>query len=224
MAISCCLIAKRVSSLPSPENAPAYSEFEAERLLSSLERHLKHASLLILADGQEESDLDLFTRAILTAKAAGVPVLADLCGTALHAAVADGAWMIRVNVQTLQKQTERSLQHDYAILQEARAMLSQGVENVVVTLGEEGAILVNASGAWRIKAPVVSHFNPTGSGETLSGALAVEWERNHDVVGAVRYGCAAASVNVTHDEPGYATPGELNILLPKTTVTPVIVL
>ena len=183
-----------------------------------------HPSLLIIADGQEEasSDPDLFGRAIDAAKAANVPVLADLCGSALHTAVEKGAWLIRVNLKTLQKQTERSLQHDYAILQEARGMLAQGVGNVVVTLAEEGALLVNNDGAWRVKAPVVSYFNPTGSGETLAGAMAVEWERNGgDLLAALRYGCAAASVNVTHDEPGYATPGEIAVLLPRTTATPV---
>ena len=103
-------------------------------------------------------------------------------------------------------------------------MVARGVGNVVVTLGPEGALLVNAEGAWRVKAPVVSHFNPTGSGETLSGALAVYWEKTGDLLGAVRYGCAAASVNVTHDEPGYATPAEVNVLLPKTTTHPVVTL
>ena len=82
---------------------------------------------------------------------------------------------------------------------------------------------MNGAGAWRVQAPIVSHFNATGSGETLSGALAVQWERTHDIVEAVRYGCAAASVNVTHDEPGYATPGEVNVLLPKTTAVPVVI-
>jgi 1-phosphofructokinase family hexose kinase len=206
-----------------PESAPTFTGEEADRLIGSLERHLPHASLLILVDGQDESDPDFFSRALGAARAANVPVIADLCGAALHTAVAEGAFLIRVNLKTLQKQTERSLQHDYAILQEARAMLAQGVGHVVVTLAEEGALLVNADGAWRIKAPIVSYFNPTGSGETLAGALAVHWERTQDMVEAVRYGCAAASVNVTHDEPGYATPGEVAILFPRTTAVPVTV-
>lgn len=206
-----------------PEDPPTFTPAEADRLIASLDRHLPHASLLILADGHDDSDPEFFRRAIASAKRAGVPVLSDLCGTALNAAVESGVWLIRVNLKTLQKQTERSLQHDFAILQEARAILAQGVENVIVTLAEEGALLVNGAGAWRVQAPIVSHFNATGSGETLSGALAVQWERTHDIVEAVRYGCAAASVNVTHDEPGYATPGEVNVLLPKTTAVLVVI-
>jgi fructose-1-phosphate kinase PfkB-like protein len=209
-----------------PEDAPAYTPAEADKLLTSLERHLPRTSLLIVADGADErsSDPELFGRAIDAAKAAGVPVLADLCGPGLNVAVEKGVWLIRANLKSLQKQTERSLMHDYAILLEARAMIAQGVGNVVVTLAEEGALLIDANQALRIKAPIVSYFNPTGSGETLSGALATQWERTKDLVDAVRYGCAAASVNVTHDEPGYATPGEVAILYPRTTAVPVQVL
>lgn len=204
-----------------PEAPPAYTPEEADRLVATVERHVGGASLLLVADGQDEADPALFARAIAAAHARGIPVLADLCGGAMQAAVESGVWLLRVNLKALQKQTERSLRHDSAIIAEAREMVTRGVGNVVVTFGEEGALLVNGDGAWRVRAPVVSHFNATGSGETLSGAVAVYWSRIGDVLQAVRYGCAAGSVNVTHDEPGYATPAEVNVLLPKTTIVPV---
>jgi tagatose 6-phosphate kinase len=213
-----------------PESAPRFTPEEADKLLHSLRRHIASASLLLVADGPDENDdaqsevvADLFARALAVAKEANVPVLADVYGPAFEGAVEAGAWLLRINYKALQKRTERSLQHDSAIIKEAQALLERGVGNVVVTLSEEGALLVNADGAWRVKAPIVSHFNPTGSGETLSGALAVHYEKTHDLLDAVRYGCAAASVNVTHDEPGYATPGEVGVLYPRTVVGPVIV-
>jgi fructose-1-phosphate kinase PfkB-like protein len=204
-----------------PEAPPVYTETEGDMLLATLERHLDRASLLLVADGQEDTDPMLFVRAIRAAQERGVPVLADACGGALAAAVEAGAWLIRVNLKMLQRHTERSLVHDSAILEEANAMRTSGVENVVVTLAEEGALLVTESGAWRIKAPIVSHFNPTGSGETLSGALAVRYLQTNDLIEALRYGCAAASVNVTHDEPGHATPGEVAVLFPRTVAGPI---
>lgn len=206
-----------------PEDPLPFTEAETDRLLTALERHLGHARLLIIADRQDgEPVARLASRAAAMAREAKVPVIADLRGEALCAVVEQKVWLVRVNLKTLQKQTERSLQHDSAIIAEASEMRDKGVENVCVTLGEEGALLVTGEGAYRIKPPIVSHFNPTGCGETLVGAVAAFWDRNPDgvdaLVTAVRYGCAAASVNVTHDEPGYATPGEVNILWPRTTV------
>ena len=212
-----------------PERAPVFTDTEADKLLSSLDRHLERAQILLLADGPSAYDegvdaqaAHLFSEAIRRARAKNVPVLADVSGAAWPAIAENEAWVLRVNLKTLQKRTERSLQHDSAVIEEARVLLENGVENVIVTLSEEGALLVNETGAWRVKAPVVSHFNPTGCGETLSGALAARWVETGDLVDALAYGCAAASVNVTHDEPGYATPGEIAVLFPRTVAGPVV--
>jgi 1-phosphofructokinase family hexose kinase len=199
-----------------PEAAPAISEAEAERLLGTLERHLRGSALLVAA-GSPDADPAVVARALELARDAGIPTAADLRGPAIEAAAETGVWLLRMNLKTFQSRTERSLQYDSAILAEARDLVGRGVGNVLVTLGVEGALLVNAEGAWRVKPPVVSHFNPTGSGEALVGALAARWEHEPDLLDAVRYGCAAGSVNVTHDEPGFATPGEIAVLLPKTT-------
>ena len=202
-----------------PEAAPTFTDDEVERLLTALERHLPHAALLLVADGQPGGgDPGLFARAFRLARNAGVPVLADLRGAALDAAVEERVWLVRMNLKTFQRRTERSLQHDSAILAEARRLVARGVGSVCVTLGEDGALLIGEDGAWRIAPPVVSHFNPTGCGETLVGALAAHYERTSNLVEAVRTGCVAASVNVTHDAPGHATPGEVQILMPRTTV------
>jgi fructose-1-phosphate kinase PfkB-like protein len=208
-----------------PEPAPEISESEANALLHSLNRHLPTASLLLIADDSQdlERDATLFARAIAQAKEQNIPVLADLGGSALTAALEAGVWLVRIELGALQRRTERSLQNDSAIITEALLLLEQGVGNVLITLGDEGALLITPEDKWRIKPPVVSHFNSTGSGETLMGALAVRYLQTHDLVEAVRYGCAAASVNVTYDEPGYATIGEVNILHRQTIAEPIII-
>jgi fructose-1-phosphate kinase PfkB-like protein len=204
-----------------PEAPPVFTDIEAAKLLATLEKYLPDADHLLISDAEEGHTVPLFQEAVDRAQAAQVPVIADLSGEALDMAVQAGVWTIQVNLKTLQRQTERSLAHDFAIVQEAQAMRAQGVQNVIVTLGEEGALLIAGKGVFRIKAPIVSHFNPVGSGETLSAAFAVHYLRTGDLLDAVRFGCAAASVNVTHDEPGYATPGETAVLYPHTQVSPV---
>lgn len=201
-----------------PENAPAFTDVEAGKLLSILDRHLGTATLLIVADDHPDGAADLFARAIAAADQANVPVIADLRGEALEAAVTGRVWFLRVNLKTLQQRTLRSLQYDSAIIAAGQELVAAGVGAVCVTLGEDGALLISSEGAWRIAPPVVSRFNPTGCGETLVGAFAVHWERWRDLLEAVRYGCAAAAVNVTHDAPGQASPGEVTVLLPRTSV------
>ena len=201
---------------------PVVSVAETDKLLASLSRHLPAASHVLLTgdDGAAQS----IAPALAGAHAANVAAVCDLKGLSLAAGLTlGGMFLLRVSHKSLQRHLERSLIHDSAIVREANALRdAHDIAHVVVTLGEDGAILVSERGATRVKAPVVSHFNPVGGGQTLVGALLTETVRNGgDLVNALRYGCAAASVNVTHDEPGYATPGEIAVILPKTTALPV---
>jgi fructose-1-phosphate kinase PfkB-like protein len=206
-----------------PENPPVIADRESTKLLSSFDRHLVSASHALIT-GDDDGESGLLTAAMENARRASVPIIADLKGESLTAGLkVGGIFLLRVSHKSLQRHLERSLIHDSAIVRAAEELRSKhGVGHVVVTLGEDGAILSNETGATRVHAPVVSHFNPTGGGQTLVGAMTARLIQNGgDMVDALRWGCASASVNVTYDEPGYATPAEVLILLPKTTAIPV---
>ena len=55
----------------------------------------------------------------------------------------------------------------------ARALVEQGFTKVVVTLGDQGAVLVKDGGATKIKPFPVSALDTTGAGDAFIGSLAV---------------------------------------------------
>lgn len=55
----------------------------------------------------------------------------------------------------------------------ARSLLRQGARSVVVTMGEDGALLCRAEGATHIAAPKVSVVDTTGAGDAFAAGLAV---------------------------------------------------
>ena len=202
-----------------PENVPATTDAENDKLMQSLARHFGGAKYLLVSGDDNESGL--LRAALGEAKAKAVPVVADVKGLSLDETLkVDGVFLLRVSHKSLQRHLSQSLSHDSAIVREANVLReSYNVQNIVVTLGEDGAILIGENGAVRVHAPVVSHFNATGGGQTLVGAMLARLQAGDDLTQALRWGCAAASVNVTHDEPGYATPSETQILLQKTMAT-----
>lgn len=80
----------------------------------------------------------------------------------------------------------------------ADALLAHGVQNVVVTLGERGALLRSASG---------SHFAPcvsagpvvetTGAGDAFCGGFAAALAEGLPPQEALRFGCTVAGISVT---------------------------
>ena len=91
---------------------------------------------------------------------------------------------------------------DTASLQAATAqLLGQGVANVILTLGERGALLAGRAtdGALRHFAPfaVAQVVDTTAAGDAFVGALATALAEGRDLIEAVRQGNAAGALTVT---------------------------
>lgn len=82
-----------------------------------------------------------------------------------------------------------------AVTDQVRALPFAGA--VVVTLGEDGALVVVGDQVDHVAAPVVQPVDTTGAGDCFCGVLAVALGRGTELVDAARTAASAASVSVT---------------------------
>ena len=98
----------------------------------------------------------------------------------------------------------------------AEILLGRGARQVIVTLGEGGALIKTAKVVEHVRAfsagPVVE---TTGAGDAFNGGLAVALGEGREVLDAVRFGCAAAGICVTRfgTSPAMATRAEVDALM-----------
>ncbi|MDA0732974.1 MAG: ribokinase [Chloroflexi bacterium] len=78
--------------------------------------------------------------------------------------------------------------------QAAGALLSRGVKNVVVKLGEQGAYYATAAGGEQVRAFPVLAIDSVGAGDAFNGALAVALAEGMALGEAVRIACAAGGL------------------------------
>ncbi|MFB3818266.1 MAG: ribokinase [Candidatus Methylomirabilales bacterium] len=78
-----------------------------------------------------------------------------------------------------------------------RRLLALGPRAVVVTLGEEGALVVQAAGAVRLPGHRVPVVDTTAAGDAFVGGLAAALLRGEALLDAVRYANACGAVAVT---------------------------
>ena len=83
---------------------------------------------------------------------------------------------------------------DYAA---ADVLLKKGVENVIITLGREGAFFQNDQLKIKVNAPVVESLDTTAAGDTFNGAITVALTENMGWDKAIRFAVQAASISVT---------------------------
>lgn len=100
-------------------------------------------------------------------------------------------------------ETEAALLTGVTVTDEATASLAagvflkMGVQNVIITLGKEGAFFQNAHLQLKIKAPVVKALDTTAAGDTFNGALSVALTEGMDWEQAISFAIDAASISVT---------------------------
>ncbi len=100
----------------------------------------------------------------------------------------------------------------------ARALLDKGARSALITLGENGALLVTSDSVSHISAlsagPVVE---TTGAGDAFNGGFAVGLSEGMAPIDAVRFGAATAGISVTRPgtAPSMPTRDEIDALLSR---------
>ena len=114
----------------------------------------------------------------------------------------------------------RAAQGDYdAIIAAADVLVNRGIEQVLVTLGAAGAVLVNAEGAWTATSPKIDVVSTVGAGDSaLAGFVMARSQKKtleESLLNAVSYGSTAASL------PGTTIPRPDQLATAGATVTQV---
>ncbi|MFF4606194.1 ribokinase [Streptomyces sp. NPDC001339] len=99
----------------------------------------------------------------------------------------------------------------------AQALRDHGARSVVVTLGGDGALVLDASGAVEIPGVRVKAVDTTGAGDAFTGALATCLARGDALPAAARFAVrvGAAAVTKPGAQPSYPTRAELELLTPE---------
>ncbi len=79
----------------------------------------------------------------------------------------------------------------------AQAIRKLGAKNIVITMGEFGALLLENTEFHEVAAPVVHPVDTTAAGDVFNGALAVALSEGKELATAVSFACEAASLSVT---------------------------
>jgi ribokinase len=79
----------------------------------------------------------------------------------------------------------------------AARLRSMGVQTVVVTMGEQGALILNDTHETHVPAIRVDVVDTTGAGDAFNSAFAVALGEGKSLVEAVRYGCCGGAIACT---------------------------
>jgi ribokinase len=85
------------------------------------------------------------------------------------------------------------------------------IETIIITLGNQGAIVYDPSGLYHYPCPVVQPIDTSGAGDCFNAALAITIGSGEHIDSAVRFALKAASLSVTKPQvwPAFPTYAEV---------------
>lgn len=186
------------------EPGPALNPEDLDRLTQQLDARLEPEDLLVLSGSIPGGcDPAVYRDLIRRHRSKNVTVFLDADGAALRLGVEASPDLIKPNLEELSRLSGRTLHTEEEILAAARSLLEQGVGQVLVSLGAEGAILISPSGTVRAQGLAVPVESTVGAGDSMVAAMAYAAQKGLSRAESLRLAVAisAASVMQTGTQP-----------------------
>lgn len=168
---------------------------ELEALQNNLSQ-IDSGSLLVISGSLPPGvSLTQFVSLIKSAQQHGLRCIIDSSGDALAAALAIGdIELVKPNQKELSALVQRDLNQPDDVRNAAQEIVRSGkARRVVVSLGAQGALAVDAHSCVQVVPPPIKSQSTVGAGDSMVGAMTLKLAEGASLEEMVRYGVAAGS-------------------------------
>lgn len=157
---------------------------------------------------------DIYVR-IARRAPANAKFILDTSGPELMAALAaGGVFLVKPSKGELEQLAGRSLASRAALAECAGAIVSGGqAAQVAITLGRDGALLVNAEGAFALPAVAVATRSTVGAGDSFLAGMTHGFATGLGALDSFRFGAACGAASALSPGTGLAHPDDARRLL-----------
>lgn len=173
---------------------PEIDEKAIELLFSRLDT-LSSGDILILA-GSIPTGMpdDIYERILKRLKDKGVMFVVDATRDLLLNVLKYNPFLIKPNIHELEEIFECKLKTDEEIIQKAKALQTKGAKNVLISMGGDGAVLVDEHECvHKIGVAEGKVINSVGAGDSMVAGFMAGYEKYHDYSLALKLGTAAGN-------------------------------
>jgi 6-phosphofructokinase 2 len=164
---------------------------------------------------------DFYGRLSRLARRRKVRMVLDSSGAALREGLQAGVFLVKPNLRELAELTGDALDTPAQWHASARSLIDNGqAEVVALSLGDQGALLVSANGAWRAPALPITLVSSVGAGDSFTGALVWALLAGQSLPEAFSWAMAAGSAALITPGTGLCRVEDIRRLQPQVRVQP----
>jgi 1-phosphofructokinase len=184
---------------------------------------LTETSLVVFSGSVPQNvDKAIYKRLVDRAKEKGAKTILDADGELLLEGVKAGPYLVKPNVHELERLFSVQLDSIEKIIAHSRKLFDYGIEHVVVSLGEEGAVFINPKQAILAKGIKVEVKSTVGAGDAMVAAIAMALDRGASLEETICWAVAASAANVMTEGTQAPSLDEVTRLMKEVTFQQII--
>ncbi len=185
------------------------------RFLSDFSARLPEADVVTISGSVPQGvPEDFYCELIRLCRTAGVPVLVDTSGSRLIAAVKEKPVFIKPNEDEIAQLTGHYILSRGEAVQALTELHGSGIPYVVLSMGEEGALLACDQGVFHGRPPKITPRNTVGCGDSMVAGFAVGFARRLPIEETFRMALAVSAANALSLFTGDFNPADYDRLYP----------
>lgn len=161
---------------------------------------------------------DVYPALVKMAKNKGKKVICDTSGKLLEEVIKHGPNMIKPNADEIQMLTGKSVDCESDLIEAGREIVRGGVEQVVISLGSAGALMIREEGVYKAVVPKINAVNTVGCGDCMTAGFAMAFEQGMSPLDALKHASAVASAAAMTEKTGFLRMSDYDSILDQIVV------
>ena len=175
---------------------PSIYEQEWKEILKTIKEHDRADFMVVSGSLPPGVPNDILANIAVIAKRNNIKLIVDSSGKALQNALTEEVYLIKPNLQELAELTGKNLASMDEAMNAAKTIVDRGKSKIiVVSLAEEGALLVTETLSKHLPAPKVKIRSTVGAGDSMLAGIIQSLSKNKTIEEAVQFGvlCGTAA-------------------------------
>ena len=175
---------------------PYIYEQEWKEILTTIKEYDRADFMVVSGSLPPGTPNDILAAIAVIAKRNNIKLIVDSSGTALQNAVAEGVYLMKPNLQELAELTGKNLGSMTEAMNAAKTIIDRGKSEImVVSLAEEGALVITETLSKHLPAPKVKIKSTVGAGDSMLAGIVQSLSKNKTIEEAVQFGvlCGTAA-------------------------------
>ena len=174
--------------------SPKISQENIDALLSIIDNICDNDILVLSGSVPHSVSDDIYKEIIHKAKVkSNVKIILDSRENAFKNAVKEKVFLTKPNRKELSEYFGKDIRSIYDIIVCAQELVKDGSENVIVSLGKEGSVLVNKDEAYVGNAPEGKLISSVGAGDAMVAGIVYGITNNLSMIDSYKYAIASGT-------------------------------